>query len=139
MGLSITMHPILGAFACVFAGLAILADLRRYAFRDLVVMALATIMVAAPWIAYIALSSSIECDGIPNNIYLFLTRTLGNHWFPAHLGVYSDRHWNSLVPFLSFCLLLVLYLFDAEGRLSIYIAKWQSAFAGCCCLFRPAC
>jgi hypothetical protein len=109
-------HPILGVLGCMFVAALLIVDWRslvwRHAFMGLAIF----LLVAGGWFAFIASSSHLGDGGIPQSLYVAITRMESAHWYPVSQGLFWDRHWERLFPFLAETLLLLAYLPDADGR-----------------------
>ncbi|QWG14871.1 hypothetical protein KMZ29_09545 [Bradyrhizobium sediminis] len=117
LSLCVWIHVTLGAFGIIFATAALLADWRRYRLRDLVVAGAIGAALSGAWLVYLTRTSSIGGGGIPDDIYVAIVRVMSVHWFPFDLGLFWERQWEVLIPFLSVMILFVAYLPSREGEI----------------------
>lgn len=117
LALCAATHPVLGLMFAGFAFIALLADFRALDFRRLLAPAAVWLTIAGAWFSASLGFSDVSGAAIPGDLFAGLTRMMGFHWYPVHLGLLSTRHQTALLPFLAFCLLLVLYLYGTKDTL----------------------
>lgn len=112
LALSFLCHPtmaLMGGVFIVAVWMAAPRD-RRPGVVRLLGAGLLFAAVAGAWVLLSVQPSALTGGSIPPQWWFALTR-LGNfHWYPVNFGVFTTHNEEELVPFLSFCLLLMFYL-----------------------------
>jgi hypothetical protein len=117
LAFAVASHAILGLLGSAFAGTAVLVVWRKCAPRTLIAAVLAYFTLAGGWLTFVTLTSELGASGIPSELYVAFARLMSFHWYPVDMGLFWERHWERLFPFLSVLVLLAIYLPDRDGRL----------------------
>lgn len=125
LGFATATHPILGFFFSVFAACGMIINFPRYKVADLLQAALAVAIVGGAWLVYAAGGAQISGNSVPASDFISLTRMMSFHWYPVDIQVFTTRSYETFVPFLSFCALLIFYLRD--DRLISSVVRRQLA------------
>jgi hypothetical protein len=130
MALAFMVHPLIALLMLMFAGSAILSDFRRYQKRSLIEAAGIFTAAAGAWIVFSMRDAGVTGSEIPADLYIGLTRIMSFHWYPVTLGVFGRLLVDTIVPYTSFCLLLVVYLYDKKDRLAGLERQLAAGFLG---------
>ena len=109
--LTFAIHPVLGLLGSTFGVTVLLMDWRRLDLRHVLYASLLFTVIAGGWFVFAALSSSLGGNGIPDASFVAFTRIESAHWYPIDFGLFWERNYERLIPFLSETLLLLVYLF----------------------------
>lgn len=130
LGFAVCAHAILGLLGTIFAGLAGVVRLTSYRPRQIIAAVLLYLLLAGSWLAFIAAESEVRSGGIPADLYVALTRLMSSHWYPIDLGLFWERNWEVLIPFLAVSALLANYLCDEQGRVRGANLQLAAGFCG---------
>ena len=114
LALAFVCHPILGLLGAAFCAAVLIVDWRNLDLRRIAPAFLLFAVIAGGWFVFAAFSSSLGSGGIPNALFVAVTRIESAHWYPIDFGLFWERNWERFIPFLSETLLLLVYLFPPE-------------------------
>ncbi len=110
IGLTLTVHPLLGAMGGAAAGGAALVTMRRADVWRITAAAAVVVTTGAAWWAIAFSNVGAGGGGIPPDRWLAFTRMLNYHWYPIESGLFSVAHHEVWLPLLSYAVLLMHYL-----------------------------
>lgn len=110
INLSIWIHSIMGLLGACFSFGALLSKPKKLiSIKNLVYFS--SIMVGGVfWFYLIQVNSNVIGEGIPQEVWLSMTRMCNFHWYPIDIGFFTTDHSCFLMPFLAFTLLFFYYL-----------------------------
>lgn len=110
LGLTAAVHPILGLFFGLAVGAIALVGIAGFRFSRLVAGGLVALALAGGWTWLMLGGTGISGDAVDPRLYIALTRLMSFHWFPITIGVFSDRAFETSIPFAGFMLVVVAVL-----------------------------
>ncbi len=127
--LAFVCHPILGLLGTTFCAAVLIMDWRNLDLRQAAPAFALFVVIVGGWFAFIASQSTLGGGGIPDEMYVAVTRLESAHWYPIDMGLFWERHWERLFPFLAAIQLLMVYLPDADGEFCGRKAQLTAGFA----------
>ena len=107
---SFASHLTMGLMGGIFIMAAQMPNIRdTFRFRTLLGAA-AFVAIAALWMAYIYEPEGIVSSNMPEQMWFNLARLFNFHWYPVEYGLFTLRHEERFVQFVSFILLLIFYI-----------------------------
>lgn len=111
LGLAGLFHPIIAFMYGIGLAVAGLSALREVGWLRMLAGAALAIVIAGSWEAVMLDPSSVAGSHVDPKLFIGLTRLLSSHWFPVTLGVFGERAWETLLPYLG-----VMLVFTAVSR-----------------------
>lgn len=110
LGIAAAIHPIIGLFFGLAVAVVALVELREYRFVRLVAGGLVALVIAGGWAWLMLGGTGVSGDAVDPGLYIALTRLTSAHWFPISVGVFSDRAFETSIPFTGFMVVVVALL-----------------------------
>lgn len=110
LGIAAAIHPIIGLFFGLAVAVVGLVELREYRFARLVAGGLIALVIAGGWAWLMLSGTGVSGDAVDPSLYIALTRLASAHWFPISIGVFSDRAFETSIPFTGFMVIVVALL-----------------------------
>jgi hypothetical protein len=110
LGLAGLFHPIIALMYGIGLAVAGFAVLREVGWLRMLAGATLAIGIAGSWEAAMLDPSSVVGSHADPRLFIGLTRLLSSHWFPVTLGVFGERAWETLLPYLGIVLVFAAVL-----------------------------
>jgi len=119
VGLTIAIHPVIGALFGIFASAGVLAAVNQYRWRDLIVAGCVGIGIGGGWLLWTMSGAEIGGGSIPAVDFIAITKMMGYHWYPISQGIFGRIAYERFAPFLSFMVLLAVYFRQDSRTLTV--------------------
>lgn len=110
LGVAAAAHPIIGLFFGLAVAAAALVDLGAVRFPRLVAGAVVAVVLAGGWGWLMLGGVGVTGDAVDAGLYISLARLMSSHWFPLSIGIFSDRAFETSVPFVGFMVVVAAVL-----------------------------
>lgn len=115
LGAAFASHVTMGLVGAVFALAVCLSDRRNWTDWRYYAGGSLFLLMAGGWILFGMDTKTLARHDFPPALWISITKLLSSHLYPWQMGLFTQRHWEGITPFLSLALLLVYYL-PAPGK-----------------------